>query len=606
MADYEEQVLITGIKKAQHCSICVVPPNERENLTKKWDDRTHEYTQQQIKRQCQNNVPKSDDSWVHELENFAWKHPYLNIHKAMMIDVLHQLLKGIVMYLITWTKDLVTSAIPAVRKRKGQGRTISESSGTAQLDERFRRVPPFTGLRRFHHFSHVKQWTGVEQKAILRQIIPVLAPLLTVKEPAAMHCARAFVDFILMAQYKTHDIETLRYMEQALYRIDKMKVAFRAVRPLDKSTDEGHFNFPKFHIMTHYTSFIQDFGAADNFDTEHSEAGHKYHVKDFYGRTNKQHGYEGQICLHNTRRINILAMEDVLFHDHSRHTTQRNNQITAQVSAPAREINLTRIGWPVDLTTRRRILAYGLNTHFWRAASELSTWIKVDGFIDALAVFVRESRNRLANITSTDASIDRREFDPSWVADFPVALHPSLRCWRRRGKDSNDLELLTTEHVRCSPFWQGRAEWRRDYVWVQEHSPIGNSAMEGKRVGQIKAIVTVIDHSRLDLKGRAARYTGAFVELLRIKDGGRHHEVHGMVEVEDWPLVEVKNPRKLKHRCFFEMSTIIRSAHIIPAGNPGTYYINHYVDWDQYNTIYEPDFFTNGIREADVIAKQYR
>ena len=34
MVDYEEQVLITGIKKAQHCSICIVPPHERENLTK--------------------------------------------------------------------------------------------------------------------------------------------------------------------------------------------------------------------------------------------------------------------------------------------------------------------------------------------------------------------------------------------------------------------------------------------------------------------------------------------------------------------------------------------------------------------------------------------
>jgi hypothetical protein len=50
MADYEEQVLIMGIKKAQHCSMCIVPLNERENLTKKWDDRTHEHTQQQIYR----------------------------------------------------------------------------------------------------------------------------------------------------------------------------------------------------------------------------------------------------------------------------------------------------------------------------------------------------------------------------------------------------------------------------------------------------------------------------------------------------------------------------------------------------------------------------
>ena len=51
MTDYEEQVLITGIKKAQHCNICTVPPYERENLTKRWDNRTHKLMQQQISRQ---------------------------------------------------------------------------------------------------------------------------------------------------------------------------------------------------------------------------------------------------------------------------------------------------------------------------------------------------------------------------------------------------------------------------------------------------------------------------------------------------------------------------------------------------------------------------
>ena len=127
----------------------------------------------------------------------------------------------------------------------------------------------------------------------MRQLILVLALLLLVKEPAAMHCAWAFVDFILIAQYKTHDDKTLCYIEQALYRINKMKVAFRALRPLNKSTDEGHFNFPKFHAMTYYTLFIRDFSAADNYNTEHSKAGYKYHVKDFYRRTNKKRGYQG-------------------------------------------------------------------------------------------------------------------------------------------------------------------------------------------------------------------------------------------------------------------------------------------------------------------------
>ena len=54
------------------------------------------------------------------------------------------------------------------------------------------------------------------------------------------------------------------------------------------------------------------------------------------------------------------------------------------------------------------------------------------------------------------------------------------------------------------------------------------------------------------------------------------------------------------------MSTILRSAHIIPTDNTGVYYVNNYIDWDQYNTISDLDFLTNGIRDADRIAMEYR
>jgi hypothetical protein len=437
-------------------------------------------------------------------------------------------------------------------------------------------------------------------------LIPVIAPLLSSKEPGAMHCTRAIVDFILLAQYKTHDDETLRYLDHALYRIDKTKVAFKALRPVDKATDEGYFNFPKFHVMTHYMSCIRDFGAADNFDTEHSEAGHKYHVKAFYRRTNKRQGYEDQICLHNTRRISMIAMEDILFHGQSRYTTQTNNDIRAQVSMPARIQNLTHIGWTVDLTQRKKLRLRGLNTHFWRTATEMASWINIEGFIDALAVFVRESRNRLDNVPVTNASIVRREYNPSWVQDFPVALHPSIRCWRRKGNDSNDLERLTTEYVCCKPTWQGGKEWRRDYVWVQDSEAGDMTILDGRQVGQVQAIVTVIDDSRRDSKGVPVHYTGAFIDLLHPKHNGHVHSVHGMVEVEDWPQMRSQNPCNIGHCCFFDMSTILRSAHVIPTGNAGVYYINNYVDWDQYNTIFDPDFLMNGTQDADRISKQYR
>ncbi len=100
------------------------------------------------------------------------------------------------------------------------------------------------------------------------------------------------VNFILIVQYKIHDEETLHYLDHVLYRIDKIKIIFKVLYLVNKTTDEGHFNFLKFYVMTHYTLCIQDFGTTDNFDIEHSEARYKYHVKDFYGRINKWQGFE--------------------------------------------------------------------------------------------------------------------------------------------------------------------------------------------------------------------------------------------------------------------------------------------------------------------------
>src|SRR5580658_5188464 len=105
IADYEEQVLLTGIKSGRHCTICQVPPWERENLQKRWPKRSHAYTQELIAWQRQlgslSDIDKEDKAMmVHDVDCFTWSHPYTNIHTAMMVDMLHQLLKGIIHYLI--------------------------------------------------------------------------------------------------------------------------------------------------------------------------------------------------------------------------------------------------------------------------------------------------------------------------------------------------------------------------------------------------------------------------------------------------------------------------------------------------------------------------
>jgi hypothetical protein len=245
--DYEEQVLITGIASST-CPICHVPLRERENLCSGgWPLRTHQSTKKMIAKQ---RLEGRSVRWVHDFENFAWSHHHLNIHAVMTPDILHQLQKGMVMHLNTWVCQILGKIHPK-RLKKGSEREIYQLSGSLQLEHRFQVVPEFTGLHIFKSFSTVKQWTGNEQKAMIRQYVAVLAPLLSASHPAAMLCVRAIADFITIAQNRVHDDDTLALMSSALEKINLLKVEFSEARPIDEKTQEHHFNFPKFHSLTH-------------------------------------------------------------------------------------------------------------------------------------------------------------------------------------------------------------------------------------------------------------------------------------------------------------------------------------------------------------------
>ncbi len=111
----------------------------------------------------------------------------------------------------------------------------------------------------------------------------------------------------MLAQYLSHDNETLSYMEYALYRLDKTKIAFKNHCPIDAKLFQPTFNYPKFYAMTHFIKCIRDYESAINYDMAYSEAAHKYLFKVFYGQTNKKE-YELQILNYNICHTNVIAM----------------------------------------------------------------------------------------------------------------------------------------------------------------------------------------------------------------------------------------------------------------------------------------------------------
>lgn len=171
--------------------------------------------------------------------------PFTNIHLSQTSDVLHQLYQGVLKHLIDWCQQLLSEP---------------------ELDARIRRLPPGLGLRHFKNgISALSQISGTERKNMGKILLGCIIDQL---DPRAVTAVRAILDFIYLAQYRTHDMETLGYMRQALERWRNNKSYFVTVGC------RKHYLIPKFHALVHYVDCIQYFGTTDNFNTEMFERLH--------------------------------------------------------------------------------------------------------------------------------------------------------------------------------------------------------------------------------------------------------------------------------------------------------------------------------------------
>ena len=537
------------------------------------------------------------DMMVHNRPNFTEGHFAVNVYQLQTFDMLHQLMvKGLLNYLLDWLRECV-----------GEGRTKLEAQ--ALIDARFRAVPKFTKLRRFREFSKLSQWTGEESKEMLRIIIPVFAPLLSEKNPDILHAGRAIVDFIMLARYRSHDEATLEYMNAALERIDLLKEVFRKYRPVNKKTGEQTFNFPKFHSISHYIDMIRYYGPPDGYSTQASERAHPTLLKNYYDRTNKHEDYQEQLMEHNERHVKLTIMRDIKnFQETEPVSLSRKRKQEDEKSTKAGVLlDLHQLGWRADAEERYMLRhLYKCDSRYWRTARDVAEWLNIAGFLQSLAAFLKAHRAKTPSRGSTTSNpdIDRREADCSWVESYPVCVHSGLVCWKTTGEDSSDLGRLYKDLVVCRPHKHSQYfTWRRDCVWVREQdckSRNPETTQEGKLVGKVLVVVEVKDLGNRDFKQRPTRVQAALVEVFDYRYLGQVQDCHGMVEVEKARASLALNPRTIGARRFYGLPNIERSAHLVPGTVRGKeiFYINSFIDWDQYTTVYHPKFLTNNSKAA--------
>ncbi len=88
----------------------------------------------------------------------------MNIHECMMLDIFHQLLKGMVggTHMLQCLKTIIEAKFKGVRVKADTTKSLQQANGTVLLDQRFYIVPSYLTLKIFKEYSEMKQWDGSE------------------------------------------------------------------------------------------------------------------------------------------------------------------------------------------------------------------------------------------------------------------------------------------------------------------------------------------------------------------------------------------------------------------------------------------------------------
>ncbi|KAJ3766834.1 hypothetical protein FB446DRAFT_653160 [Lentinula raphanica] len=220
-----------------------------------------------------------DDIVGGNFEPFWSGFPLTDIHRCLAPDVLHQLYQGVLKHLVTWVQIVV---------------------GKDELDERIKRLPPAPHVRHFSKgISSLAQVSGTERKHIARVLLACLPGKM---EPEGITACRAILHFIQLAQYPSHDQETLQYMKDELYTWNAYRGYFI------KKEARSHFDIPKFHSLLHYVDSIQYIGSTDNSNTEAFERLHIDFAKEGWRSSNKR-DYFPQMISFISRQEKISSLD---------------------------------------------------------------------------------------------------------------------------------------------------------------------------------------------------------------------------------------------------------------------------------------------------------
>ncbi len=116
-------------------------------------------------------------------------------------------------------------------------------------------------------------------------------------------------------------------------------------------------------------------------------------------------------------------------------------------------------------------------------------------------------------------------------------------------------------------------------------------------------IITVADPERFTPKGKPVKYTGALVEFYNWRNRRQVYEIHGIIELEKMRILFAENLCNLGIYWIIKISLVLRSTHVVPKNQDKViFYVNNYINLDQFNQLYNLDRIEKNIRNVDAVA----
>lgn len=352
IADHEEHMTLHNLAR-NSCPKCEVPPEQLGQLGT-YPVRDHMAYQEVISRhELYGDTAPIEvlaSIGLKALYNGLWNLPRISLNQLQKPDLLHNVYLGLLKNLL----DGVTAF-------------FKQHQRLTAFDQAWRTMPPYPGFTQPRKaFREVTQWQGKEMRNFGRIIL--VASAVALSSPSApqrevfaeaLKCVRSLVDFHLIAQYRSHTAETLKYLDAYLKDFHAHKGVFlhfreskttkKKVTAVDKKLlerfeqedynsgrgrgngfssrrrttaaqrklevtrkkererariaiieSESHFNYPKMHLLTHFREHIVQFGNIPMYSTEIGESSHRTQIKEGYRHSNRN-DYVHQILAHYGR-----------------------------------------------------------------------------------------------------------------------------------------------------------------------------------------------------------------------------------------------------------------------------------------------------------------